>query len=61
MKKFKKLSRDEMKNVLGGYPPPGCQASTCSGGGCNAGEQCKTIDCCDGDVCSAYLTCVKAQ
>jgi hypothetical protein len=36
MKKFKKLNRSEMKNVLGGDPPLPC-VLTCSGGGGGSG------------------------
>ena len=30
MSKFNKLSRAEMKNVLGGYVNPGCASNECS-------------------------------
>lgn len=40
--KMKKLSRVEMKQVMGGYPPPvGCVYKCCvtGDGGCNEGNQ----------------------
>ena len=53
------LSRDQMRQIKGGSGGGSdCKDSTCSGGGCDEGYSCRTIDCCDGDFCSAYLTCV---
>jgi len=65
MNKFEKLSRSEMKNVLGGYPPPTCTATdsnpkkVCAPSGCQ--YQCDVYcdDSCGnpGQACASYWEC----
>lgn len=72
MKKLQKLTRAEMRNVMGGLPCNNCgggggggggdcQADSCSGNTCGENFNCLHQDCVTADgYKSIYLTCVAA-
>jgi hypothetical protein len=61
MKKIEKLSRDEMRYVLGGNMVTDCEVSSCGDGvhSCNDGYKCTAVDCCTKDQFeSVFLKCI---